>query len=104
MSKTFLAKAKLCDFEDVLLGKLTIPKTDEVYEKESEEGKRKRIITYTELISSIDDKTSNGKVAFNLIKDCESKERIDGNAFTAWERLKNKFEPSSAPYLVMIEK
>jgi hypothetical protein len=60
----------LC-FKDVLLGKMTIPKTDEVYEVELEEGKRKKtstdlnVLVYMELILSIDDKTSNRKVVFN---------------------------------------
>jgi hypothetical protein len=61
-------------------------------------------LAYTELILSIDDKTSSGKVAFNLVKGCKNKDYADGNANMAWERLKNKFEPSSAPSLVKLEK
>jgi hypothetical protein len=53
---------------------------------------------------SIDDKTSSGKVAFNLFKGCKNKDYADGNASMAWERLENKFEPSSAPSLVKLEK
>jgi hypothetical protein len=34
----------------------------------------------------------------------KSKDYADGNANMAWERLKNKFEPSSAPSLVKLEK
>jgi len=45
----------------------------------------------------IDDKNSNRKVAFNLVKGCKSKKYIDGNVFMAWERLKSKFESLSAP-------
>jgi hypothetical protein len=52
----------------------------------------------------IDDKTSSGKVAFNLVKGCKDKDYADGNASMARERLKNKFEPSSAPSLVKLEK
>jgi hypothetical protein len=63
-------------FKDVLLGKVKVkvPRTDEDYDMESEEGKKLTIaadmneIAYTELILSIDDKKSNGKVAFNLEK------------------------------------
>ena len=61
-------------------------------------------IAYTELILLIDVKTSSGKVAFNLIKGCKSKDYPDGNAAVAQERLKNKFEPISAPSLVKLEK
>jgi hypothetical protein len=53
---------------------------------------------------SIDDKTNIGKVAFNLVKGYKNKHYADGNANMAWERLKNKFEPSSAPSLVKLEK
>jgi hypothetical protein len=53
---------------------------------------------------SIDDKTSSGKVAFNLVKGCKNKDYAAGKANIAWERLKNKFEPSSAPSLLKLEK
>jgi hypothetical protein len=61
-------------------------------------------LAYTELIFSIADKTSSGKVAFNLVKGCKNRDYANGNASMAWERLKNKFEPSSAPSLVKLEK
>ena len=109
-SEKFLAKAKRYGFKDVLLGKVTIPKTDKVFNLKSEEGKKKMMtadlneLAYTELILSIDDKTSSGKVAFNLVKACKNKDYVDGNEFMAWERLKNKFEPVSAPSLVKMER
>jgi hypothetical protein len=77
---------------------------------ESEEGKKLAItadmneLAYKELILLIDDKTSSGKVAFNLVKGCRNKDYADGNANMAWERLKNKFEPSPAPSLVKLGK
>jgi gag-polypeptide of LTR copia-type len=57
-------------------------------------------IAFTELILSIDVKTS----AFNLVKGCKTKDHPDGNAASAGERLKNKYEPVSAPTLVKLEK
>jgi gag-polypeptide of LTR copia-type len=39
-----------------------------------------------------------------LVKGCKAKEYPDGNAVIAWERLKNKFEPVSAPSMVKLEK
>jgi hypothetical protein len=57
-----------------LLGKVKVPRTYEDYDMESEEGKKLTIaadmneLAYTELILSIDDKKSSGKVAFNLVK------------------------------------
>jgi hypothetical protein len=109
-SEKFLSKSRLYGFKDVLLGKFKVPMTDEDYDMESEEGKKLTIaadmneLAYTELILLIDDKTSSGKVAFNLVKDCKNKDYSDGNANMAWERLKHKFEPSSAPSLVKLEK
>ena len=109
-SEKFLAKAKRFGFKDVLLGKVMIPKSTEEFDEESDDGKKKaRVIelneiAYTELILSIDVKNSSGKIAFNLVKGCKSKDYIDGNAALAWERLRNKFEPISAPSMVKLEK
>jgi hypothetical protein len=61
-------------------------------------------VAFTELILSIDTKSREGKVAFNLVRGCKSKEYPDGNAAIAWERLKNKFEPVSAPSMIKLEK
>jgi hypothetical protein len=74
-----------------LLGKVKVPRTDENYDMESEEGKKVTIasdmneLAYTELILSIDDKTSSGKVAFNLVKGCKNNDYTDGSASMAWE-------------------
>jgi hypothetical protein len=109
-SERFLAKSRHFGFKDLLLGKLSIPKVDENFDEGTESGKKKSIaiemneIAYTELILSIDVKTSIGKVAFNLIKGCKSKYYPDDNAAIAWERIKNKYEPISAPSLVKLEK
>jgi gag-polypeptide of LTR copia-type/Zinc knuckle len=59
---------------------------------------------YTELILLIDVKTSSGKTAFNIVKRCKTKDHPDGNAAAVWEKLKNKYEPISAPALVKSEK
>jgi hypothetical protein len=61
-------------------------------------------LAYTELILFIDDKTSSGKVAYNLVKGCKNKDYADGNVSMAWGKLKNKFEPSPAPSLVKLVK
>jgi hypothetical protein len=66
-------------FKDLLLGKVKVPRTDEDYDIESEEGKKLTIASdinesaYIELIFSIDDKTRSGKVTFNLVKGCRTK-------------------------------
>ena len=43
---------------------------------------------------------SNGKVAFNMGKGCESKDHIGGNIAIPWDRLKEKLEPTIDPSLV----
>jgi hypothetical protein len=75
---------------------LPIPKADEEFDEDSVTGKKTRHaielneIAYTELLLSMDVKTSFGKFAFNIVRGCKSKEYPDGNATTAWEKLKNK--------------
>jgi hypothetical protein len=42
-SKRFLAKAKRCGFNALLLGKLSIPKVDEEIDETSDKGGRKKV-------------------------------------------------------------
>jgi hypothetical protein len=94
-SDKFPAKAKRYRSKIFFVGKINyILKNDEVFDVDSEEGKKKMIIAdlnelaYTELILSINKETSSGKVACNLVKDFKSKNYVNGNAFTEWKRLK----------------
>jgi gag-polypeptide of LTR copia-type len=109
-SEKFMAKAKRYGFKDVLTGKLSIPKVDEEFDEDSVTGKKMKNaievneLAYTELLLSIDVKTSFGKVVFNIVRGCKSKDYPDGNATTAWEKLKNKYEPTSAPSMVKLDK
>jgi gag-polypeptide of LTR copia-type len=92
------------------LGNVEIPTSLDVIDAKTEEGKKLlRIadlneIAITELILSVDVSHSNGKIAFGIVKSCKSKEFEDGNAALAWEKLKNKYDPISAPSLVKAEK
>jgi hypothetical protein len=60
--------------------------------------------SYTELILSIDVKSSYGKIAFNIVKGYKSKNYPDGNAVTACENLKNKYQPLSTLSTVNLDK
>jgi hypothetical protein len=62
------------------------------------------MIAYTELILSIDVKTSSGKITFNIVKGCKSKDYPHSNAASSWEKLKNKLEPFSVPSMVKLDK
>ena len=61
-------------------------------------------LAFTELILSIDVSNSSGKIAFGILKSCKTKDYEDGNATHAWEKLKKKFDPVSAPTLVKTER
>ena len=61
-------------------------------------------IAYTELILSIDVKTSNGMIAFHIVKGCKKKDHPDRKADVSWEKLKNEHEPTSAPSMVKLDK
>jgi hypothetical protein len=93
-----------------LLGKLSIPKVDDVFDEISEEVKKMmkvielNEIAYTEFIFSIDVKASNGNIAFNIVKGCKTKDYPDGNAASAWEKIKNKDESVSEPSMVKLDK
>jgi hypothetical protein len=110
LEREVLSQGKTLWLQGCIVGKGKFPKTDEDYDLESEEGKKLSIapeaneLAYSKIILSIDNKSSNGKVVFNLLKGCKNKDYADGNASMAWERLRNKFEPTSAPSLVKLEK
>jgi hypothetical protein len=99
-SEKFLAESRRSGLKDLLQVKLPIPTMYEEIDEGTESGKKKYLIielneiAYTELILSIDVKTSSRKVAFNLIKGCKSKYYPDGNAASAWERLKTSMSLS----------
>jgi hypothetical protein len=61
-------------------------------------------LAYTELILFINVRSSSGKLAFKMMKGCRNKDYIEDNAAMAWARLKNKYEPNSAPSLVKTER
>ncbi len=62
------------------------------------------MLAYKGILLSIDIKTSAGKVAFNLINTCYSKDFLQGNCTLAWDHLCSKFEPNTAPSLSKLHK
>jgi hypothetical protein len=69
----FLAKTRHSGIKDVLLGKVFISKSSEVFGEKTDEGKRMlRIIdlneiAFTKLVLSFDVSSSSGKIAFGII-------------------------------------
>jgi hypothetical protein len=87
-----LDKARRSGIKDILLGKVTIPKTNEKTDEVNSQLKISNLnkLTYTELILSIDLRTSIGKVALSIVKGFKDKYYTGGNAAMAWETLRNK--------------
>jgi hypothetical protein len=92
------------------LGKVLIPKSSEVFDEKTFEGKRMlRIIdlndmAFTKLVLSIDVSRKSGKIAFGIVKSCKTKDCEDGHAGLDCEKLKKKYNPVSAPSLVKTER
>jgi C2H2 zinc-finger/Zinc knuckle len=109
-SEKFQAKAKRSGIKDVLLGRVEIPRTQDPMDEGTEEGKRMLAImdlneiTFTELILSIAATSSDGKIAFGIVKGCKTKEYEDGNAALAWEKMQKKYNSIFAPSLVRTER
>ena len=72
-----------------MLGKSSIFKSNGVCDDDSDDGKKKvemaemNEVAYSEIILSIELITGNGKIAFNLIQGCKTKEYVDGNVTMA---------------------
>ena len=97
-SEKFLAKATLKGYEDILNGKIDVPKDDE--EKTTEEQKKAtklNKLAYNELMLSCTDKKS-----FAIVKAAKISKYKSGNAKFAWDNLKTKFEPNTGAELVDI--
>jgi hypothetical protein len=92
-SEKFLDKARRSGIKDILLGKLTIPKTnDEIYKKTDEGMAMMKIfeinkLSCTELILSTNLKTSSDKVDFNTVKGCKNNSCTQGNAAIGKEQM-----------------
>ena len=80
---------------------MTVPKSDEEHDEESDEGKKEfRIaelneIDYSEVILSLDVKN---RIATISVKGYKNEDYIDGTVANARERLINTFEPIAALY------
>jgi hypothetical protein len=79
-------------------------------DEKTDEGKRMMGIidlnetAFTKLVLSNDVSSSIGKIAFGIVKNCKTKDYEDCCAGLAWEKLKKKYNPVSAPSLVKTER
>ena len=106
----FLAKARRRGYKRILLGEDEIPNDSVELDPEEEADKEQLLIremnmlAYEELVLSIDDNESAGKVAFKIVKKSKTAENADGDAHLAWTGLKRKYAPTTAPTLANLHK
>ena len=75
--------------------KKTLTEEEKVLVKQNKDG-------YGELLISMKDETDDGKIAFAVVKSAKTKEIPGGDLYLAFTRLKEKFEPNTAPQLVTL--
>ena len=104
----FFVKAAIRGYENILSG------DDEVPNTHNEDGTKKTLTDeekllagqnlkgYGELMLSMNTNTDDGKIAFAVVKSAKTKQVPGGNLRLAYLRLKEKFEPNTAPQLVTL--
>ena len=112
----FLARAQRKGYKKVIDGSAVIPSDDVNLEPEVGDDEAKRIeknklqenkelnaLAYSDIMLSIDTDKAGGRVAFNIIKGSKDPDKYkDGNVKIAYERLKKKYCPTSAPNLTKV--
>jgi hypothetical protein len=96
-SKTFLSKARLRGYKDMLTG--THPQPDPSNPMAKKEYQVLNKLGYTELMPSFQE-----EVCFNLIDTAKSETYPNGDAFLAWKSLQERFEPKTSSSLVLLKK
>ena len=59
---------------------------------------------FKDIILSIDHTTTEGDVAFSLVKNCRTASYPEGSCKLAWERLLAKYALKTAPSLLKLKK
>ena len=99
------AYASIQGYDDVMLGKVEIPKAT-VDESSLTSAQRKALRMnkkgYMDFILAVDTTKAGGRTVFNIIKGTKSPEYPDGNVYEAAEKLKDKFEPKTAPTMTRL--
>ena len=101
--RQFLAMAGKKKCKEVLLGTVTVPKAsdtlNETTDSEKIKAREANENAYHNLILA-----NAHQVAFNLVDQAVSDELPDGDAKLAWDRLKGKYDSSSASTMVQLSK
>ena len=118
-STKFMARAnrkgylKLLTGKGITTGRDKIPKLDELLlaelgstddDKAIVQVAELNLLAYEDIVLSINATTGKGKIAFSLVKNCKTDDFPMGNCRLAWDALKWKYEPHTAPSLLKLEK
>ena len=112
----FLARAQKKGYKKVIFGTAEIPSDDEDLEdkiddveavtakkKKLRENKELNELAYSDMMLCIDTSKAGGRVAFNIIKGSKDPKKFSGgNVKVAYDRLKKKYNPTSAPNLTKV--
>jgi hypothetical protein len=102
----FQARARRRGYGDILLGdKSALDDANFAALSESDSTHSKQLklrqlneLAFDDLILSMETGTSNGKVAFNLVRSAKNRSTFKhGDAALAYKRLKHKYAPETAP-------
>ena len=58
---------------------------------------------YNDLLLSMDDSQHDGRKAFNIVRACKTSDCPRGNAKMAWDKLKEKYEPTNMSSVVAVK-
>ena len=114
-SVKFLARANLRGFGELLIGEEKLPTKSDYTSAASIDpatpelketirlydlGKK----AFDKLVLSCNTTTPAGRTAFSLISECRTTDNTKGDATSAREKLKHKYEPSTAPLYIKLNR
>ena len=113
--KKMMASANRRGFGVILSGKTKCPTwteyeaalaatTQDAAQKDTIKRMDLNELAYEELLLSIDTSTEAGQVAFELVANCELSGSETGDAYTAMQRLINKYQPKTTTSYIQLKK
>jgi len=94
-SATFLAKARLKGYREILIGTEIVAKGGKNYD----EFVTKNDVAFAELLISCE-----SDAAFGIVHTSRSEGHPEGDACLAWTKLRNKYEPTTKSNLIKVKK
>ena len=101
----FISRAEHYKFDDVILGRVEVPKAPAEGQKlstEQEDIKKRNAHAMRELMLSMED-NDGGREAFMIVRNTFTDEYPGGNAREAWLALCEEYEPTTAPTIMSLK-